>query len=59
VSLRIVDYAPPDEQERMLAAVDRMMVRNRGFLQFEQFDKFLVSLYRSRPAGKTVADLYP
>jgi hypothetical protein len=59
VSLRIVDYAPKDEQARMIAAVDRMMVRNRGFLQFEQFDKFLVNLYRSRGAGKTVADLYP
>jgi hypothetical protein len=59
VSLRLVDYAPRDEQERMIAAVDRMMVRNRGFLQFEQFDKFLVDLYRSRPRGKTVADLYP
>ena len=59
VSLRIVDYAPKDEQARMIAAVDRMMVRSRGFPQFEQFDKFLVNLYRTRPAGKTVADLYP
>jgi hypothetical protein len=59
VSLRIVDYAPKDEQELMIANIDRMMVRNRGFLQFELFDKFLVNLYRTRPAGKTVSDLYP
>jgi Domain of unknown function (DUF4932) len=59
VSLRIVDYAPKDEQDRMIANIDRMMVRNRGFLQFEKFDRFLVSLYRNRPAGKTIADLYP
>ena len=58
-STRIVDYVPKNEQARMIAAVDRMMVRNRGFIQFEQFDKFLVNLYRTRPAGKTVADLYP
>jgi hypothetical protein len=59
VSLRLVDYAPKDEQDRMIANVDRMMVRSRGFLQFEKFDKFLVNLYRTRPAGKTIADLYP
>lgn len=59
VSLRIVDYAPKEEQDRMIANIDRMMVRNRGFIQFAAFDKFLVNLYRTRPAGKTVADLYP
>ena len=59
VSLRIVDYAPKDEQDRMIANVDAMMVQRRGFVQFDVFDKFLVSLYRNRPAGKTVADLYP
>lgn len=59
VSLRIIDYAPEDEQERMLANVERMMVQNRGFLQFAVFNKFLVNLYRTRPAGKPIAELYP
>lgn len=59
VSLRIVDYVPPAEQELMIANVDRMMTKRRGFPQFEAFDKFLVDLYRTRPSGKTVADLYP
>jgi hypothetical protein len=59
VSLRIVDYAPKEEQSAMIAHIDNMMVKNRGFTQFEAFDKFLVNLYRSRPAGRTIADLYP
>jgi hypothetical protein len=59
VSLRFVDYAPPDEQERMIAAVDEMMTKRRGFPQFEAFDKFLVALYRNRSPGQSLADLYP
>ena len=59
VSLRLLDYAPKDEQPRMIAAVDRMMTARRGFPMFAAFDKFLVSLYQSRPAGTTIADLYP
>lgn len=59
VSLRLADYAPRDEQDRMIAAIDRMMTERRGFPQFAAFDKFLVNLYRTRKRGKTVADLYP
>lgn len=59
VSLRIADYAPRDEQEQMIAAIDRMMTERRGFPQFGAFDKFLVDLYRNRKPGQTVADLYP
>jgi hypothetical protein len=59
VSLRLIDYAPKDEQPRMIASIDRMMTTRRGFPMFEAFDKFLVSLYRNRPAGTTIADLYP
>ena len=59
VSLRLTDYAPRDEQARMIAAVDQMMTHRRGFLMFTEFDKFLVNLYRTRPAGTTIADLYP
>ena len=59
VSLRIADYAPRDEQEVMIANIDRMMTERRGFPQFEAFDKFLVELYRTRKPGQTLADLYP
>jgi Domain of unknown function (DUF4932) len=59
VSLRIADQAPRDEQDRMIASIDRMMKERRGFPQFTAFDKFLVDLYRNRKSGKTVADLYP
>ena len=59
VSLRIADYAPRDEQEKMIAAIDKMMTDRRGFPQFAAFDKFLVDLYRNKKRGQTVADLYP
>ena len=58
VSLRATDHVPPAEQQAVLAGVDRMMLR-RGFIRFPAFNKFLVTLYRARAPGKTVADLYP
>ena len=48
-----------EEQAKMIAAVDQMMTNRRGFPMFAQFDKFLVNLYRTRPPGTTIADLYP
>lgn len=59
VSLRLVDYVPADEQDKLIANIDRMMTKGRGFPQFEAFDRFLVALYRNRKPGQTVADLYP
>jgi hypothetical protein len=59
VSLRLVDYAPPEEQEKLIGAVDKMMTEGRSFQQFRAFDTFLVDLYRGRKPGQTVADLYP
>jgi hypothetical protein len=59
VSLRIADYAPKDEQDKMIAVIDRFLTKGRGFLQFEAFDKFLVNLYRTRKPNQTLADLYP
>jgi hypothetical protein len=59
VSLRIVDYVPAAEQDKLIASIDRMMTTSRGFPQFEKFDKFLVDLYKNRKEGTTVADLYP
>ncbi|HEY1403403.1 MAG TPA: hypothetical protein VGB05_04695, partial [Pyrinomonadaceae bacterium] len=45
VCLRFVDYAPPDEQDKMISLVEEMMTKRRGFPQFASFDKFLVNLY--------------
>jgi hypothetical protein len=59
VSLRIVDYAPKNEQAKMIAAVDKMMTERRGFPQFAELDKFLIDLYKNRKKGTTLADLYP
>ncbi len=59
VSLRLVDYAPPDELAGMIAGVDRMMAGRRGFRRFKEFDAFLVALYRARKPPQTIADLYP
>jgi hypothetical protein len=59
VSLRIVDYVPAAEQENLLAAVESMMTKGRGFPQFEKFDKFLVDLYKNRKPNQTLADLFP
>lgn len=59
VSLRLIDYVPADEQAPLVAAIDEMMTKRRGFPQFEKFDKFLIDLYKNRRAGQTLADLYP
>jgi hypothetical protein len=59
VSLRIVDYVPAEEQAPLIAAIDEMMTKRRGFPQFEKLDKFLIPLYKNRKPGQTLADLYP
>jgi hypothetical protein len=57
VSLYLADRAPAADQPRLLAAVDRTMIR-RGFPRFPEFSAFLVDLYRNR-GGRSLADLYP
>jgi hypothetical protein len=59
VSLRIVDYVPAEEQAPLIAAIDEMMTKRRGFPQFEKLDKFLIPLYKNRKPGQTLSDLYP
>jgi hypothetical protein len=59
VNLRIVDYVPAEEQAPLIAAVEEMMTKRRGFPQFAAFDKFLIELYKKRQPGQTLADLYP
>ncbi len=59
VSLRYVDNAPQAEQQRLISAMEKSLVEYRGFKKFDQFNQFLVQLYKSRKNGQTVADLYP
>lgn len=59
VSLYYVDYAPPAEVETLIAANATNMRDRRGFTRFPEFSDFVVDLYRKRPAGTTIADLYP
>lgn len=59
VSLYVVDKAPPADQARMLADLDAFMSQRRGFVGFPEFNAFLVDLYRTRPEGRAVEDLYP
>jgi hypothetical protein len=60
VNLRYVDYVPfREEQDRLIANIDKIMVERRGFLQFASFSRFLVELYRGRKPDQTVSDLYP
>jgi hypothetical protein len=39
--------------------VETQMVKWRGFIKFREFNQKMLELYRNRPAGKQVADLYP
>jgi hypothetical protein len=59
ICLRIMDYVPEDEQEKLIVRVERTMVRGRGFIQFESYNRFLMDLYANRAPQATVADLYP
>ena len=59
VSLRYLNYAPKREQENLITGIEKMMVQNRGFKKFAEFNQFLVSLYKNRTREQTVADLYP
>jgi len=59
VSLRIIDLVAPEEQKKLIDAVERSMVRNRGFIRFAEFDQFLLELYRNRGEHETLESLYP
>ena len=58
VVLRILDYVPKNEQKPLIERVERLMVKNRGFIRFREYNFFLMNLYENR-GGKTLADLYP
>lgn len=58
INLRFVDYVPLNEQEKLIKQIEQVMYR-RGFLQFPNFNEFLVALYRNRKPNQTIANLYP
>jgi len=41
------------------ARVEKQMVEWRGFLKFREFNQKMLELYRNRPQGKKVYELYP
>ena len=59
VGCRIADEAPAGERAPMIAIVNEMMTKRRGFPQFASFDSFLVHTYVGRKRNVTLADLYP
>jgi hypothetical protein len=59
VSLRILDYVPKDQQDYLIKRVESMMIKNRGFIRFSEFNSFLMNLYKKRGSRQTLADLYP
>ena len=59
VSLYYVDHAPPADLDALLAHNATNMKDRRGFTRFPEFAQFLVKLYRDRPTGTRIADLYP
>lgn len=34
INLRIIDYLPSEEKDKLIDKVARMMVKNRGYLKF-------------------------
>jgi len=58
VILRILDYVPKNQQIPLIERVERMMVNNRGFIHFREYNEFMMKLYKNR-GNKTLADLYP
>ena len=59
VSLYYADHAPADDRDFLISRNARRQAEGRGFTRSEEFHAFLVELYRNRPEGTTVADLYP
>jgi hypothetical protein len=59
LSLRILDFVPEEEQEKLIGRIERSMVRGRSFVKFEEFNRHLIDLYKNRANDRTVADLYP
>jgi hypothetical protein len=59
ISLRYIDFAPKNEQEKLILKMENGMVEYRGFRKFAEFDQYLITIYKNREKGQTVAELYP
>ncbi len=59
VSLRYLDYAPIDEQAKLIADMETRQMEVRGFRKFRIFNQYLIKIYKNKPEGQTIADLYP
>jgi len=59
VSLRYLDYAPADEQDKLITSIEKRQVNIRGFKEFSAFNQYLLKIYKQRSNGQTVSDLYP
>lgn len=59
IELYYLDHAPPADLDRLIEQNRISMRESRGFTLYPEFADHLVELYRSRPEGTTIADLYP
>lgn len=59
VDLYYTEFAPGAEVAQLIELNHKHQRDNRGFSKYPQFSNFLVALYRDRPAGTTIAGLYP
>jgi hypothetical protein len=59
VTLLYHDLFDPKTFDILRAGIDKGMTNSRGFRRFIAFDQQLLTLYKNRKAGQTVADLYP
>ena len=59
VSLRYLDYAPTDEQDKLVTSIEKRQVDITGFKEFRAFNQYWLKIYKERRNGQTVSDLYP
>lgn len=58
-SLRYLDYAPINEQDKLIADIETKQIEVRGFKKFGIFNQYLIKIYKSKTKEQTIADLYP
>lgn len=59
VSVRAYDLLPEPEAEMIAARVADIMVRNRGFTRFTEFQQQFLALTHGRAKGVRVAQVFP
>jgi hypothetical protein len=58
-ALFLTESLPATDQEEAIQSVEKMMVENRQFAKFKEFNHELMRLYQERESDQTVTDLYP